>query len=152
MGFSGQEYWSGLPFPFPVDHIFLSTFDYIFRTHLTDTSVHYLCIHTHTIEYEEASPAHGLVTIIGNVENHLLLGHLQLPTHTLNDHLTVTIVVCCIWRQDCLCEWMIKSVKVQPFFIHQTPCRSKTLEGAKVTCKVICSLKNWFCQHTWGTR
>ena len=22
MGFSGEEYWSGLPFPSPVDHIF----------------------------------------------------------------------------------------------------------------------------------
>ena len=21
MGFSGQEYWSGLPFPYPVDHV-----------------------------------------------------------------------------------------------------------------------------------
>ena len=59
-----------------------------------DTGVHYSRIHTHTVKYEEASPAHGLVTIIGNVEHLLLLGHLQLSTHALNDHLTVTIVVC----------------------------------------------------------
>ena len=31
MGFSRQEYWSGLPFPFPVDHIFseLSTMTHL---------------------------------------------------------------------------------------------------------------------------
>ena len=39
-------------------------------------------------------PAHGLMTIIGNVKNLLLLGHLELSTHALNDRLTVTIVIC----------------------------------------------------------
>ena len=65
-------------------------------------------------------PAQGLVTITEDVESVLLLGHLQLSSQVLNDHLSVTIVVCFLYLIWGLLLWMIKSVKLQPFFIHQT--------------------------------
>lgn len=60
MGFSWQEYWSGLPFPPPVDHVLseLSTMTYLFWVVLHSMAHSFIELHKHvrSLAYQNSLP------------------------------------------------------------------------------------------------